>query len=1006
MDNKKYKSIRYFVQNKVIAHLLFIIIIVIGYIGITNIRTQLIPNLSIPSIYTLFSWPGASAEQMEADIIKPAENSIQDIEGLNEITSVSRIGSATVALSFEQEQDLGLARQETLQELDQTKFPDGMEEIKINIIDPKEQVARILITDETPEALHRSISTIRQSLSQAGIESTSVAGDPEPELVLTVNPNWLIEQKIDMSTLASIVKEMLKESPTGFIGEEGQYTSTEVGIPFEQVINLQWSIKIPNNPIPQKASDIFNHAKEHASESSARLFKNDINSAEIRVYRPDNQDLLITAATLQEWFDAQQNANLSIFDETWSYFYDRLTLLGKNGIAGLLLIGLLLSYFLSAREAFWVGMGLPISILGTVAVMYLLNFHISMISLFAMILSLGIIVDDAIVVAERFTSLRRWMNGPTAAVLAASQMVKPIATSSLTTLAAFFPLLFLSGVSGQFLREIPIVVITVIVASLLECFYILPKHLSSIKHLKQHISKPQKQFRYFRKTYFFPMIRASIDQKPIIIASALSFVFITFALISTGRIQFSFFPSFTSDRIVLQVDFAEKATFDEKKQYLLALEEYSTNTINNMDKDILKQHYIVMNQTLSDRTQPNPITNGLQIWLIDQDKRKIDNLAIVNQLKQNPPTSNLVDNLIIDQPRGGPPSDVLQLELTGPDDALKPAIDELKERISQYQGTYNVQDDVAAPIPNYYFSIKDTTLFSNIDTQALSLDLRSYLQDHKAFTLNHLGEEVGVIIMLPEYTRNLQADLFNIPINMPNGAMVPLSSITNISNTLQPQALIRKNLSRTYTVSSNIDSTQTNTYQIEANLYKNDIPEIEKDYKVTISSGKIKQNQLITINELKSGAIIGCCLIFLILVWATNSFKLPIAILLTLPLSLTGGILGHWFLGFDITLLSLFGFFGLMGVTVNDSIILTLQYQHLKKSIPGVQAIKQASCDRFRAVTLTSLTTVGGLLPLMFETSFQAQFLIPMAITIAFGLLFGTLWILLFLPAILSIIDQ
>ena len=234
---------------------------------------------------------------------------------------------------------------------------------------------------------------------------------------------------------------------------------------------------------------------------------------------------------------------------------------------------------------------------------------------------------------------------------------------------------------------------------------------------------------------------------------------------------------------------------------------------------------------------------------------------------------------------------------------------------------------------------------------------------------------------------------------------MPLSSLVDTTKSSSPQLLLRKNQQRTQTVSADVNSAITNTYTIEKQLSETVIPDIEKRFGVSLSSGEVKTDQNTTISELKSGAMIGMAVIYLVLVWALQSFKKPLAILLTIPLSLTGGILGHWFLGFDITLLSLFGFFGLVGVTVNDSIILTLRYEEIAKKYHKHQALIYSSSDRFRAVILTSLTTIGGLLPLMFETSFQAQFLIPMAITIAFGLLFGTCWILLFLPAILSYLD-
>lgn len=1002
----EFKFIHYCVNNHVFAHALLIIIAVVGTVGIFNIQTQLIPNLTIPQVYTQFIWPGASAQQIETSIIEPAENNVDGITGLDTLTSISRAGGATMVLRFDQEQDINEARQEVAQGLEATDFPDDMENWQTRIVEPQEQVARLLIRDKSIYKLRQTIQDIQSELKAIGISSSTATGDADLELILEVDPAWLLMQKTDLSTLSQATERVLKELPSGFLGESGEYASSEIGTPFEAAKDLDWSLILKPGELAQKASTIFKHTYFQASEKSPRLFANNEPVAELRIFRSENQDLLTVASNLEKWFNQhdQEKIALEVYDETWSYFFDRLYLLGKNGIVGLILIAVLLSYFLNKKTAFWVGMGIPISLLGTVAVMYPLGYQINMISLFAMILSLGIIVDDAIVVGERHTTLSRHLPSAKAAKQAACEMVRPIMTSSLTTLSAFFPLLFISGVTGQFLREIPVVVITVIIASLIECFFILPKHLSTVKVDTQKTSKSQIRFRAFRLHYFLPAIKTAIHNRAIIFTLAASFIFLTISLIATGHIKFSFFPSYTADRIIMEVDFVSKATFGEKQAYLSELERYSLDAINAIDKSVLKQSYVVMNQRLSERFDPNPIDNGIQIWLTDQDKRKVNNQLLLNALNKNPPKSNLVNQLIIDQPRGGPPSDMIQIEMIGNNEELASAVDALKISLRDFAGVFNIKDDISTFIPNHYFQIDDTLLFTGLDNRDLYSQVQSQLIDSKRFSLSYSGQEIDVTIKLPDESTELKDKLLTLPIVLPNGSHLPLGEIASLDTSYKPQQLIRKDRKRTATVSAQVDSSVTNTYAIDALLNEKAIPDIENKFGVITGSGKVKQDQLRTITELQNGAIIGLFGIFLVLTWAANSFKVPLAIILTIPLSLMGGILGHWFLGFDITLLSLFGFFGLMGVTVNDSIILTLHYQNLRRKMNKEQALIRSSSERFRAVILTSLTTIGGLLPLMFETSFQAQFLIPMAITIAFGLLFGTVWILLFLPAILTIV--
>jgi multidrug efflux pump subunit AcrB len=1004
-NQRHFRLIRYCVDNKVFAHTLLIIISVIGILGIFSIQTQLIPNLSIPQVYTQFVLPGASAQQIETTVINPAENTIDGLTGLDTMTSISRLGNATLVLSFLQSKNLIEARNDVAQALDATDFPSRLEKWQTQVVEPKEQVARIMIKGVSPYRLKQLIQDIRSQLKSRGVYSVTATGDPDLELILEVSPKWLLTQHRDLNQLSTAMQRMLVELPTGFLGESGEYSSSEVGTPVEDVINLDWSLVLPE-AFAQQASNIFQQAYFQPSEKSSRLFSKGEPVAELRIFRAEGQDLLTVANALNSWFADYQGEDHSVevYDETWSYFYDRLFLLGKNGVAGLILIAFLLSYFLNKRTALWVGAGIPIAILGTIAVLYPLGFQINMISLFAMILSLGIIVDDAIVVGERHATLNHFMPSASAAKQAACEMVRPIMTSSLTTFAAFFPLLFISGVTGQFLREIPVVVITVIAASLIECFFILPKHLSSVPSPQKVITQPKRRFRYFKIHYFLPAIKQAIHHRAIIFTLAISFVFLTISLVSTGHIKFSFFPSYTSDRIKIEVDFVSKASFEEKRAYLAKLESYTLNTINHIDPTVLRQSYVAMNQRLSERYNPNPINNGIQVWLTDQDSRKTDNQTLIDALNQSPPQSNLVNQLIIDQPRGGPPADTIQIELIGSSKELSKAIDTLKERLKEFAGVFNITDDISTFIPNHYFKLHDTMLFTGIDNQNLYSQVSSYLSDTKRLTLPYEGQELDVTIKLPEESTAIKKQLFDLPIILPNGSQLPLGEISSHTTEYVPQQLIKKDRNRTATVTAQVNSNITNTYAIEAFLAKDVIPSIEQDFAVMTGFGKIKQDQSKIIQELKNGAIIAIFSIFLIMTWSTSSFVIPLAILLTIPLSLMGGILGHWILGFDITLLSLFGFFGLMGVTVNDSIILTLYFQNLRKRLPLKTALIQASSDRFRAVMLTSLTTIGGLLPLMFETSFQAQFLIPMAITIAFGLFFGTVWILLFLPAALSLL--
>jgi multidrug efflux pump subunit AcrB len=365
------------------------------------------------------------------------------------------------------------------------------------------------------------------------------------------------------------------------------------------------------------------------------------------------------------------------------------------------------------------------------------------------------------------------------------------------------------------------------------------------------------------------MIRVAIHSRAVIFTSALSFIIITVALLATGHIKFSFFPSYTSDRITIEVDFDAKATFDQKREYLATLENYTVQTISNIDGTVLKNAYVVMNKRLGERYSPNPINNGIQVWLTAQDKRETSNETLISALNSAPPESSLVRQIIIDQPRGGPPSDTLQIELIGNDEQLTLAVNDLKAALSDFSGVTNIQDDISTLIPNHYFSLDSTMLFTGINHQSLYNQVQSYLQDSKNFTLSKGGEEVEVIIKLPEEALKLKDQLITLPIILPNDSYLPLGEVADFSVSEKPQQLIRKNRNRTATVSARVDSSITNTYEIESIVQNEIIPKLEDKYAIITMAGKIKQDQLKTISELKSGALIGICAIFLIRPWYT-----------------------------------------------------------------------------------------------------------------------------------------
>jgi len=1032
MINKKHRDIfALFVHHRVAANLLMGLIILTGIWSLGKLNTQFFPSFALDIVNVRTAWSGASAEDIERAITKPIEQELFTLDGLHRISSTSATNISAITLEFKEGTDIGIAIDEINQQLALFRqLPSDAEQPEVSRVVRYENIARLVISHTNNLDDIRELSyQIRDELLAAGISKIDITGLPEQEISIEVTSNTLQELSMPIADLGRKIQNASQDIPAGIVGRDD--VSRQIrGLNQQRDEDGFNNLVINANELGQKITlgDI-SHIEKKPLQNQTTLYHNGIPAVELRLRRAENNDALESAQILDDWITENQAAlptgvKLQVYDESWKLIEDRISVLLVNGLGGLVLVVGILFIFLNGRVAFWVSAGIPVSFMATLSIMYLADSSINMISLFGLIMAVGIIVDDAIVVAEY--SQDRYDNGDSpedAAEKGARRMLAPVTSSSLTTIAAFLPLMIVGGVMGNIMFEIPLVIICVVLASLLECFLILPAHMR-FTFTRAHGNKNQTTFRLkmdnafiqFRERYYTPLIKHALNFRSVTIACAIGAFIMAIALVAGGRIGFTFFPSTESKVINANISFTAGTPAERVLEFLEELEDTLYLTENNFldklheeskDKDIVE--IVVLKPGVSASGGGTGARRGDQygslfIEIISPDQRDFKIADFVEAWKANTQMPPGLELFTIAQRHGGPPGQDLDIRLSGNTPlVLKKASEELQHKLFTYPGVSAIEDDLPWGQEQLIYSLTPTGESLGLSVNEIGKQLRASFDGQLIQIYQDNNDEVEVRLILASDERKNLSDLYRFNVYTPEGKFVPLISVVDITSHKGFDALRHSQTHLTVRVSADVDRTRNNANSIIQNLNETYLPELAQTYGLRYSFEGRRAEQEQSQADMKLGSLIALALIYIILAWVFASYVKPLVVMAVIPFGITGAIFGHYVMDVELTILSMFGIIGLSGIVVNDSIILVTVYQELRqKGLAVTQAIEQASRSRLRAVILTSLTTIAGLTPLLFETSVQAQFLIPMAISITFGLAFATVLVLLVIPAILS----
>jgi multidrug efflux pump subunit AcrB len=1016
---RSYGLIGRFARHPVAPNLVMIIMILSGVVALLKMNVQFFPNFELDVATVQVVWPGANAEDVETSITEPLERVLRNVQSLDEMTSTSSLGMASISLKFQEGTDMIEVMDEVNQRVSELRnLPQDAEKPIVQRVVRYEPVARMLVIHHggDREALRPWVRQFERELLDAGIDQINFTGLPSEEVAIEVSQDQLETHEITFEQLAERINGMSVDMPAGSLGDKDSardIRAIEQARTPKEFARLNW---VENEHDRVRLGDLA-QIERRVIKNSPQLMVDGAPAIEMRLMRDEDGDTLVSSEVMRSWLAQTRDTlppqlELKVYDETWSLVNERIMLLVNNGIGGLILVVLILYLFMHGRVAFWVAVGIPVSFMMTLMVMYLAGGSINMMSLFALIMALGIIVDDAIVVGE--DALAHHERGESALVAAeggAHRMLPPVTAASITTVGAFLPLMLVGGEVGNILFAIPLVIIAVIFASLVESFVVLPGHLrmalTNVKPVKPGSVRHRLEsgFDQWRNGPFRCAVRWVLAHRGIAVASTLAMMILVVGLLVGGRLAFVFFPSPESTKLNADARFVAGTPPEVSARYAERLYQSLLAAEQALEPGIVKTAVVHYNETAR---QQGSNFSSVNIEMVDSDQRATRNEDLIREWEKRAGKVPGLDVLTIESPRMGPPGSDIDIRLWGAEPRqLKRAALDLQAVLDQIKGVSGVRDDLPYGRDQLVYELTPQGKALGMTYASLGRQLSDAFSGRLVQIFTDGVDEVEVRLQLPQAEQASFGTLSTFRVTTPSGEKVPLSTIADWRTQRGFDVVRHVDGRLAVTVVGEVDKTLNNANRILAELEQSTLPELRQQYGLQYSLEGQKAQQSDTMGDMKIGLVIGLSMIYIVLAWVFGSYVWPLVVMMAIPFGLIGAITGHWLLNIDLTILSLFGLFGLSGIVVNDSIILVTFYKQLREQGMKVdEALEEASVQRVRAVLLTSLTTIAGLTPLLFETSLQAQFLIPMATSIAFGLGFSTLLILMVIPAALSFYEN
>ncbi|CAN2049857.1 Acriflavin resistance protein [Candidatus Magnetomoraceae bacterium gMMP-13] len=1021
--------INFFAKHPTAANLLMIIFIVMGVLSITSLRRETFPDFSSDRVEIRVPYPGATAAEVEDTICRRIEDVIDGINFVKEVSSEALEGIGKVVVEMEEGKDFATFLDDIKTEVEAIDdFPDQAETTTIKKLGRTDHVVSIAVTGSmTPPHLKAYCEQLKEKLKIFhGVSLVEIQGFSDHQIRIEIPAQTLMQYGISMADIADVISRQSVDLPLGIIetSEKDMLIrfTDERRSPVEfknlVVVASESGAEIRLGDIAI-ISDVFEKAED-------KIILNGKRAGLLKISKTKSEDALSVFDAVKEFFDKEKQikppgVELILTQDVSSIVRDRLVMLVKNGWQGLILVFLTMWLFFSFRFSFWVAMGLPVSFLGAFFFLPQIGYSINMITMVGLLLALGLLMDDAIVISENVaTHLRRGKSAIRAVIDGTSEVKAGVLSSFATTILIFGPISFLSGNIGKVLKVMPVILILVLFVSLAEAFLILPHHLAH--SLKGHEVEKEGLFKkrfnagveWLRQNALGRVVDIAVNWRYLFLGLTIAAFILSIGVVKSGRLKFQAFPDIDGDvieaRILLPQGTPLKQTESVVKQITDAMYEVDKEFIPlQPDKQSLIKNIIVQYNKNSDAYENGAHVATLSVDLLKAENRNARIDDIFNSWRKK--TSGIPDviNLKFTEPSIGPSGLPIDVRLKGNDlKELKTGALEMQKWLSEFKGVFDLSDDLRPGKPEICIRLKEGATGLGLNAQMIASQLRTAFYGKTASEIQVGRESYEIDVRMVSEDRDSLSDLMNFYVTLPDGKQAPISSVAVIETGRGYARIARIDGQRTVSVQGQIDSKMVNAAEITKRLKNNFLPDFKKRHPFVMVSieGEAKESGE-TGASMRNGFIVGIIGIFVLLSFQFRSYIEPIIVMTAIPFALIGVVWGHVLMSLELCMPSMMGFISLAGIVVNDSILI-MEFIKMRRregySVPA--AACQASRERFRAVLLTSVTTIVGLLPLLSEKSLQAQILIPLATSIVFGIMASTVLILLIIPSLYTMLGD
>lgn len=1017
-DNPPKGVIAWMAGHSVAANLLMLVLLIGGVILAGNIKKEVFPDFELDIVSISVPYPGASPEEVERGIILAIEEAVQGLEGIKEVTAKASEGSGRVTVEIIEGENIQRLAQDIQNEVDRiTSFPEEAERPKVVIAQRKRYVVSLaLYGDENETILREAAEEIRDRLVQdPDIAQVDLSGIRDFEISIEIPQDRLRAYNLTLEQVARAIGRAAVELPGGSIKTEGG----DVLVRMNE--RRDFGHEFGRIPIITTASGSEVLLEEMATvkdgfvESDNFATFNGKPAIMLDVYRIGDQTPISVSNAVRRNLDGIRSIlppglDIEARNDRSDIYRQRMDLMMRNGYIGLALVFILLAIFLEPRLAFWVSLGIPISILGSFFLLSIMGLSINIVSMFAFIVTLGIVVDDAIVAGENMYHHRQrgrpWFQ---AAVLGTREIAKPVTFSVLTNMVAFMPLMFVPGFMGKIFNQIPVVVMGVFAISLIESLFILPAHIGHQRHrppagLFGWIFRQQQRFSdLFARVVRFrygPFLALALRYRYVTVCMGAAVLMVTVSFIQSGRMGFELFPKVESDyakvSAVLPYGTATAKTKAVQQRLVTAAQEVvAENGGSELSEGVFA--YINANET------------DVRVYLTPPEQRPISTGQLAQLWRER--TGNIagLESIKFESDAGGPGRGAsISVELSHRKvEVLEKASGDLAEALGFFPNVKDIDDGFSPGKQQLDFQIRPEARSLGLRSQEVARQVRHAYYGAEALRQQRGRNEVKVMVRLPKAERISEHHLEEMILRTPAGKEVSLAEAVSISRGRAYTTIDRRSGRRVVTVSADA-SPRSQAGQVIQALKVDTLPAMQAKYPgLTYSFEGRQADRRESIQALMRGLGVALIIIFAMLAIPFNSFIQPVIIMVAIPFGIVGAVIGHLIMGYSLSVMSMFGVVALSGVVINDSLVL-IDFANRRRLAgrSGPESIHESAIHRFRPILLTTLTTFGGLTPMIFETSRQARFLIPMAVSLGFGILFATVITLVLVPSLYLIVDD